>query len=131
MIKLETESFRFGDTFGQATADFNEPLFLTMNATKKQATDTVDPVPESFRYLPSKITTRMGHEYVLHLIISEFGGDFSQLLSQLLFWKAQEKQDIKLDYKLSWNNDSTIDINIYFDIEERTKITEEGGIKTC
>jgi hypothetical protein len=131
VINLETENFRFSDTYGQATANFDEPLFVSMNFAEGQAADTVDPVPATFDILPPEITTRMGHEYVLHLIISEFGGDFSLLLSQLLFWKAKEKQDITLDYKLSWNNDNTVDINFYFDIAERIKITEKDGVKTC
>ena len=121
VIKLKSEQVRFGDTHGRVKG--------TIVEEDQYLQDPNAPEPE-FNFHDKSSKSIIRNEHVMHLNIEGFGGDINKLMLQLIYWMYTEKQTLEMDYTIEWNNNETININIFFDIDD--KITKsKDDTSTC
>jgi len=123
-LGFDTENFSFGDTYGQLQAEHYDTDFLEINLPP-------DEIAPQFAWGQTQSKTVASHEYVLHLIISNFSKDLTLLLVQLTHWLQQEQQMPRIDYKLTWNNNHSVDLNLYIEmLDNETLTNDKGGTRT-
>lgn len=122
VAKIPAETFRFGETHGDAKGKVDPIQNYTFTG------DPLDPANQ-LEPLPLDTQLRFSNEYTIHLIIKEFDKQLSFFVGQLLFWLAQEHQDQQFDYRVYWDNDKSFNFECFLDIAERGRGTAETGFE--
>jgi hypothetical protein len=121
VVKLPAETFRFGDSHGSAEGKIDDIVSCTL----LPATDP-NALPSLFQNEPEP-ELRFTNEMSIHLIIKEFDGVLTFFIAQLLFWLKEEKQDIEFEYKVYWNNETSLNMECFLEIVERGKGSASTG----
>lgn len=126
-VKLPAKKFRFGDSNGIAEGKVDVITPYSFSEYANNPTGTVEPVPKVFTPLKPDTQLRFTNGFDIHLIIKEFDGELSLFIAQILYWLASENQDVEFEYKVYWNNESSINLECFLEIEERAKGSQVSG----
>lgn len=121
---LQPEKFRFSEASGRVYGHSNETKYYSI---EKQSCET----SVSLDFAEAVKEQSLKNEYLLILKIEEFAGDFNLLIAQLLYWLFLERQVQQFDYEYKWNNNQSININVFFDIKERGYASSTKELKVC
>lgn len=124
VAKLPPESFRFGDSHGSAAGKIDDMHSATL--IDGLGINSQDHVTAGFD-LTTETELRFTNEMSIHLIIKEFDKELSFFIGQLLFWLRAEKQDTEFEYKVYWNNETSLNLECFLEIVERGKGTVSSG----
>lgn len=124
VVKIPREKYHFGDTHGDVKGKIDQLHAATL--IDGIGTNSQDNLTAVFD-VTTATELRFTNGFSIHLMIKEFEGELSVIIGQLLFWLAQNKQDIEFDYKAYWDNEKSCNLECWFDIEERALGSLETG----